>query len=315
MDYLNGFIRYLNTRNASPETIRAYQEDLIQFFHFLKTTFARSGRTNNRRTPSEISFNPSTVNGLLLRQYLLYLKQKNLQKTSIARKIATLKAFFKFLVKMEVSQINPTTILRSPRPDKRLPNFLSENEMAKVIDQPDLSQLIGLRDRAILETLYSTGIRVNELVGLRVRDVDLASSLAHILGKGRRERLVPIGSHAIKALETYLYGRQSQKQTITPQAWLFFNRRGGHLTDRSVRRIVIGYSRKAGISLKKVSPHTLRHSFATHLLDRGADLRSVQELLGHQNIATTQVYTHVTTRRLKEVYRKAHPRVKATKTG
>lgn len=311
MDYLHKFIRYLNTRNASPETIRAYQEDLAQFFRFL----SRPDPSNNRKASVKTSFNPATVNGLLLRQYLIYLKQKNLQKTSIARKIATLKAFFKFLVKMELSRTNPTIILRSPRLDKRLPDFLSENEMVQVIDQPDLSQLIGLRDRAILEMLYSTGIRVNELVNLRVRDVDLASSLAHVLGKGKRERLTPIGRPAIKALENYLYSRQDQRQTIAPQSWLFLNRRGGHLTDRSVRRIVVGYSRRAGISFKKISPHTLRHSFATHLLDRGADLRSVQELLGHQNIATTQIYTHVTTRRLKEVYRKAHPRAKAAKTG
>lgn len=302
MNYLKEFIRYLNTRNASPETIRAYQEDLRQFFQFLTKVI-------------KTSFNPSTTDRLLFRQYLLYLKQNNLQKTSIARKIATLKAFFKFLVKMEISQINPTTILRSPRLDKKLPNFLSENEMVQVIDQPDLSQLLGLRDRAILEILYSTGIRVSELANLRVRDVDLASSLAHILGKGKRERLAPMGSYAIKALEAYLYARQGQRQTIAPQSWLLFNRRGGHLTDRSVRRIVASYGRRAGMSFKKVSPHTLRHSFATHLLDRGADLRSVQELLGHQNIATTQIYTHVTTRRLKEVYRKAHPRAKATKTG
>lgn len=300
-DYLNEFIRYLNTRNASPETIRAYQEDLTQFFQFLKEAV-------------KTSFNPSTTDGLLLRQYLLYLKGKNLQKTSLARKIATLKAFFKFLVKMEVSQVNPTTILRSPRLDKKLPDFLSENEMERIIDEPDLSRLMGLRDRAILEILYSTGIRVSELVNLRVRDVDLASSLAYILGKGKRERLAPIGSYAIQALENYLYARQSQRQTIAPTAWLFFNKRGGHLTDRSVRRIVAGYGRRAGMSGKKVSPHTLRHSFATHLLDRGADLRSVQELLGHQNIATTQIYTHITTRRLKEVYRTAHPRAKV-KTG
>jgi len=302
MRYLKEFIRHLNTRNASPETIRAYQEDLSQFSQFL-TEIAKT------------SFNPSDVDGLLLRQYLLYLKQKSLQKTSVARKIATLKAFFKFLVRMEINKHNPATLLRSPRLDKKLPDFLTENEMTKLIDEPDLSQLMGVRDRAILEMLYSTGIRVSELVGLRVRDVDLASSLAHILSKGKRERLVPMGSHAIKALENYLYARQGQRQTIAPQAWLLFNRRGGRLTDRSIRRIIAGYSRRIGMSLKKVSPHTLRHSFATHLLDRGADLRSVQELLGHQNIATTQIYTHVTTRRLKEVYRKAHPRAKATKTG
>lgn len=293
-NYLPEFIRYLNSRNASSETIRAYEEDLRQFLEFI-------------REVTSVEFTPSGLDTLLLRQYVLYLKQKGLKKSSLARKIASLKSFLKFLLKMGVLASNPATLLRAPRLDKRLPDFLTEDEVIRLIGQPDLGRLEGLRDRAILELLYSSGIRVGELVNLRLRDIDLREQIAHIVGKGKKERLVPLGSYAVQALEDYLGKRPANTKC---RDFIFLNRRGGHLTDRSVRRLINNYKKRAGLTGKKVSPHTLRHSFATHLLDRGADLRSVQELLGHKNIATTQVYTHITTGRLKQVYRQAHPRAR-----
>jgi len=293
--YFEAFILYLRGRSASPETIRAYQEDLTRFSQFLKGQKISS---------------IGQIDALFLRQYLVTLKQSNLAKTSIARKVASLKSFFRFLLKQGILEHNPAAILRTPKLDQRLPDFLTEVEMTKIIEEVPISDLRGVRDRAILEVLYSAGLRVSELVNLKVREVDISSGIARVMGKGNKERLALLGRFALSTLKDYLLMRAESKQPANPQSPLFMNRRGGKLTDRSVRRIVKTYAKQSGLVGKKVSPHTFRHTFATHMLDHGADLRSVQELLGHKNLVTTQIYTHITSGRLKAVYNAAHPRAK-----
>ena len=364
-DYISQFIEYLSSvRNYSPETIRAYHTDLVQFSAFLKSQF-----------PS-VDF--AGITNLVIRSYLVFFKEKNYQKTSLARKVATLKSFFKFLAQKRIIENNPITLIRSPRINKKLPDFMTELEVKNMVHQPAVQapkfrpnegRMVALRDAAILELLYSCGLRVSELAQLKIKDIDFNSSVAHILGKGRQERIVPIGSFAMKAIEDYLSARTKEAQTnknkeITKQkpelsasvttsskraselsasvtakrprpansaetatattsperaseqnSHLFLNRFGGGLTDRSVRNEIARYRLGTGLTNKRISPHTFRHTFATHLLDHGADLRSVQELLGHKSISTTQIYTHITTSRLKEVYNKAHPRARKSKIG
>jgi len=315
-DYISQFIEYLSSvRNYSPETIRAYHTDLVQFSAFLKSQF-----------PS-VDF--AGITNLVIRSYLVFFKEKNYQKTSLARKVATLKSFFKFLAQKRIIENNPITLIRSPRINKKLPDFMTELEVKNMVHQPAVQapkfrpnegRMVALRDAAILELLYSCGLRVSELAQLKIKDIDFNSSVAHILGKGRQERIVPIGSFAMKAIEDYLQGRrkessQSVKQKPEQNSHLFLNRFGGGLTDRSVRNEIARYRLGTGLTNKRISPHTFRHTFATHLLDHGADLRSVQELLGHKSISTTQIYTHITTSRLKEVYNKAHPRARKSKIG
>ncbi len=295
--WLGSFLEYLrHTKGYSPETLRAYRSDLFQFVGFC-----------NKNVSSL-----ATIDRLTLRAYLAHLKKSSTPKSStVTRKLSSLKSFFKFLYQTSRIKVNPAIFLRSPKTEKRLPCFLSEKEMTMLIDQPDISKLNGLRDRTVLEILYSTGMRINELVNIKLKDIDFSNGVARVLGKGRKERLVPLGSYALKAIENYLEARKKMGQFDGHNAWLFLNLRGKKLTDRSIRRHLLGYARRAGLVNKHISPHTLRHSFATHLLDRGADLRSVQELLGHKNVVTTQIYTHVTARRLKEVYNRTHPRARA----
>lgn len=274
------------------------------------------------------------VTNLVIRSYLVHLKDKNYQKTSLARKVATLKSFFKFLAQKRLIANNPIVLIRSPRINKKLPDFMTESEVKNMVHQPAIQtpkfrpnegRMVALRDAAILELLYSCGLRVSELAQLKIKDIDFNSSVAHILGKGRKERIVPIGSFAMKAIENYLTAREkeayvinnkiSAKQKPEQNSYLFLNRFGEGLTDRSVRNEITRYRIGTGLTNKKISPHTFRHTFATHLLDHGADLRSVQELLGHKSISTTQIYTHITTNRLKEVYNQAHPRARKSKIG
>ena len=301
---------YLRSRNSSPETLRAYREDLTQFIRFLK---------------KEKITTPQKVDTLAMRGFIVALRQDyKLKNVSLARKIAACRSFFKWLNKMEIISTNPTDVLRTPKLEKKLPDFLTESEFEKLIATPDTTKLGGLRDRAIMEALYSSGARISELVNLKLKDIDFNNGVMHVYGKGRQERLALLGKPALKAIEIYLEARnrepvrgsrQGKKQKTDGSAYLFLNLRGGRLTDRSIRRGIIAYARYAGLPARKISPHTLRHSFATHLLNHGADLRSVQELLGHKNISTTQIYTHVTTTRLKEVYNKSHPRAKRKKSG
>lgn len=282
--YIEKFIRYLEIeKNYSKHTIVNYRIDLEDFRGFLNVT------------PLE------KVDYLVLRKYLALLKEKRMGSRSISRKLSSLRSFFKFLVREGYLKINPTVSLFSPKLEKHLPSFLTEEEMSRLIDAAECKDTLGYRDKAILETFYSTGIRISELVHLSLDDVDFISGIVKVLGKGRKERIVPIGDKAVTALRAYLEHREAHSEA------LFLNHRGGRITDRGVRNIVKKYLGIAG-TRSGISPHTLRHSFATHLLNRGADLRSVQELLGHVNLSTTQIYTHLTTERLKSVYDKAHPR-------
>jgi len=285
--YIDKFINYLKIeKNVSNHTIINYTVDLKAFSLFL----------------GEADIN--SIDHLALRRFLAELRGKNYSKRTIARKLASLRSFFKFLYREGHIKSNPITAISSPKLDKKLPKFLDVGKITKLILSPDVKTPAGLRDRAILETLYSCGIRVSELVGLDMDDVDFISGVIKVLGKGRKERMVPIGDMAISSIRKYTEGRVGRAKGIKA---VFLNSRGGRLTDRSVRRVINRYINVCSIE-EKISPHSLRHSFATHLLDRGADLRSVQELLGHMNLSTTQIYTHVTMERLKNVYDKAHPR-------
>jgi len=282
--FVEKFTRYLEIeKNYSRHTILNYRLDLEDFQAFLGTS------------PVE------RVDYLGVRKYLAVLKEKNLKSRSIARKLSALRSFFRFLTREGFIKANPVASIVSPKLDKHLPQFLTEDEAGRLIESSIPKNNSGLRDRAILETFYSTGIRISELVGLNLDDVDFISGIVKVRGKGKKERLVPIGEHAISAIRAYLDRRKQQSQA------LFLNPSLRRISDRGVRYIFKKYIRVAGIR-QGVSPHTLRHSFATHLLNRGADLRTVQELLGHANLGTTQIYTHLTTERLKNVYDKAHPR-------
>lgn len=286
------FFVYLEAgRGASPHTIRNYGTDLREFFAFL------NGRKLAEADP------------LLIRSFLAHLKSRGHSKATLSRKLAALRSFFKYLARENHLKTNPVLGISSPKKEKKLPQFLDLGEVTHLLEAPSSETWEGKRDRSILETLYSSGVRVSELVGLNREDADLLSALLKIRGKGKKERIVPIGEKALQAVRSYLDAipARFRKKDDGPYGALFLNRSGTRLTDRSVRRLIVKYARQ--ISLKQgISPHTLRHTFATHLLDRGADLRSVQELLGHANLSTTQIYTHVTTRRLQEAYSLAHPR-------
>ena len=283
-------------KGFSEHTLRAYHKDLLQFDNFLKA---------ENRSSLE------SINHLLLRRFLAVLRSKNYSKTTIARKLASIRSFFKFLIREGELVANPFEMLRTPKQDKKLPYFLSISEVDVLLKTPDCSNVMGLRDMAIMETLYSTGIRVSELVGLDESNIDFFAGMIKVQGKGKKERLVPIGSHAIKAINEYIDSKSKSKKKeenkVSRSEPLFLNRFGGRLTARSVARSLDKYLKVSGVNLL-TSPHTFRHSFATHLLDKGADLRSVQEMLGHSSLSTTQIYTHITTERLKSVYDKAHPR-------
>lgn len=281
---LQKFLSYLEIeKNYSPHTLLNYKLDIKEF----------------QRLSQETAIDK--VDYPLLRRYLMELKIKQHKPRTLARKISALRSFFKFLQREKIIQNNPALLLMTPKLDKKLPKFLSEEEMVRFIESPSLKKEAGKRDRALLEALYSTGIRVSELVGLNMDSVDFIGNVVKVLGKGKKERLVPIGDKALDAIKDYLDSRAHNTNAI------FLNRNGKRLTSRSINNIVDKYI-QAGSFKFHISPHVLRHSFATHLLNRGADLRCVQELLGHANLSTTQIYTHVTTERLKNVYNKAHPR-------
>ena len=282
--YLRKFLSYLEIeKNYSRHTLVNYEVDLEEFMQFIGTTAIER------------------VDYMTLRRFLARLRERALKPRSLARKMSTLRSFFKFLQREGYIKNNPAVLLMSPKLDKKLPNFLSESEMTKLIEAPVTDKEFGKRDRAILETLYSAGLRVSELVGLNIESIDFISNIVKVMGKGKKERLVPIGNKALDAVREYLDSRK-QKSNI-----LFLNKNGTRLTDRSIRNITNKYIQAASIR-NNLSPHALRHSFATHLLDRGADLRSVQELLGHVNLSTTQIYTHLSTEKLRSIYQKAHPR-------
>jgi tyrosine recombinase XerC len=287
--YRDKFLNYISIeKNYSTHTASNYRRDLSDFAAFLES----------RGNPDI-----KNIDYFLLRKFLSMLSERNLNKRTLSRKISTLKSFFNFIVREGIITNNPASLLIYPRLDKPLPKFLTEKEVETILELPRGDEMVILRDKAILEFLYSTGARISEVVALKRDEPDLISGIVKVKGKGRKERLLPLGEPAILSIKKYLDSRKDSNPA------LFINKRTGALTDRGVRDIIYRYIKKAALSLK-VSPHTFRHSFATHLLNRGADLRSVQELLGHSSISTTQVYTHLTIDSLKEVYLKAHPRAK-----
>ena len=246
------------------------------------------------------------VTPLEVRRFVVQLAERGVSKRTIARKLSCLRSFFRFLCREGIIDHNPAEPVPTPRLEKRLPSFLDEQQMTRLLAAPSTKRWQDVRDRAILETLYSTGMRVSELAGLNLDDLDEISGTVIVRGKGKKERLCPIGETALKAIRVYMAKRPKGKALRVPYA-LFVSQKGNRLTVRQVDRLLVRYVRAAGLPAS-ISPHSLRHSFATHLLDRGADLRSVQELLGHASLSTTQIYTHVTAQRLKKVYDQAHPR-------
>lgn len=298
-EHTDRFTRHLaQVRDLSPHTVTGYGKDVRQF-----AAWARS-RLGEEPVPGQVDHN-------LLRAFLGMLRQRGYAPGTVARKLASLRSFFGYMLKEGVVEEDPTRILRSPKTPRRLPSYLSREEVFSALDLREPEGFRGLRDRAILEMLYSTGIRLSELTGLEKGDVDSREGTVRVRGKGRKERIVPVGAPALDALERYLPARaevlrEAGEEGTDPVA-LWLNRRGGRLTGRTVQRMVRRVLGEAS-GRARVSPHTLRHTFATHMLEQGADLRAVQELLGHESLSTTQVYTHLTTERLKEVYRQAHPR-------
>ncbi len=329
------FIDYLNhEKHFSVHTVKCYSADLRQFIGFLGNTKSDTNQTatlnaNNQIASESVAYkNGNADSGAIavavdtknieqillsvdvnvLRSFLAHLNEQNYSKTTSARKLATLRSFYKFLVRRGHLETSPVVSIRTPKQEKRLPRCLEPEQVSALLNCPDTNNMLGSRDRAILETLYSSGLRVSELVGLNLSDVDFLGEGLHLRGKGKKERLSPIGSSALQSIQRYLTHRDGdlRKEKFDPNA-LFINKHGQRLSTRSVRRKLDKYLKQAGLD-PRISPHTLRHSFATHMLNNGADLRVVQELLGHRSLSTTQIYTHLTTNKMKKVYEESHPR-------
>jgi integrase/recombinase XerC len=302
--WISTFVESLASEKAcSANTCRAYEHDLKEFLNFLSSEAlsVQGGKT------ARGEINPDQVNGLSIRGYLGFLHRKN-SKTTIARKLSAIRSFFNYLVKRGATADNPAGMVRTPKRGQTIPNYLSVDDMFRLLDSLYKNTLPGLRNRAIFETLYSAGIRVSELSGLNVTDIDDVQGIARIRGKGNKERIVPIGKKALKSISNYRETLRGQADIPFNAAGpLFLNKNGGRLSARSIARILDHAARAIGMPIP-VSPHALRHSFATHMLDAGADLRVVQELLGHKSLSTTQKYTHVSIDKLMQVYDKAHPR-------
>ena len=310
------FLDYLaNERSFSAHTLRSYQTDLRQFGQFLMTDpniLANHAQLAQSDLP-ELSAGDAPVlthrvvaiQPMDIRAFLVILRNSKYSKSTTARKLAALRSFYKYLVRQGVVETSPVSVIRTPRQDRRLPKCLDLQQVEALLNAPDTTTLLGARDRAILETIYSGGLRISELVSLDVQDLDEFGHVMRIRGKGKKERLAPLGRCAQDAINHYLTKRAATfgDELAGP---LFINRRNARLSDRSIRRKLDTYLIQAGIPTH-ISPHVLRHSFATHMLNAGADLRSVQEMLGHESLSTTQIYTHLTTTRLKEVYSNAHP--------
>lgn len=300
MEEIHGFLAYLRAeRGVSRETLRAYRSDLAQLLAFL----AEMGLATAEGDETDFS----RIDPVLIRAFMALLQGKGMAKSSIARKLACLRAFFRYLVREGKLRGNPAKLVKSPKLPKRLPSYLDVDEAFRLLEAADGQTPLDLRDRALLELLYASGIRVGELTALDLQDLDLESGLLRVRGKGGRERIVPVGRKALKALRAYLAQRGALAARSSPAPALFLNGRGSRLSARSVGTIVLKYLGKSGLG-PKITPHGLRHSYATHLLGAGADLRAIQELLGHRRLSTTQRYAHVSPEHLMEVYDKAHPR-------
>ena len=289
------FLRYLKIeRNSSELTLKSYSEDL----QLLLVYFSESQGS----VP-----NPDQVTVHILRGYVAFLHERQYARTTTARKLASLRSFFRYCCREGLTDSNPAKALRTPRIGRKLPHFLTAEQVVSLLEAPPANVKFGLRDRAMLETLYSSGLRVAELVSLNLASWDRDASILRVIGKGRKERIAPLGQHAVTALDRWLEVRDpAENPGPKHEGALFLNRFGKRLTTRSIGRLLEKYLLQTGLD-KITSPHTLRHSFATHLLDGGADLRSVQELLGHKSLSTTQIYTHVSTKRLRETYQQSHP--------
>ncbi|MGD1008559.1 MAG: tyrosine recombinase XerC [Candidatus Aminicenantales bacterium] len=289
---LSEFLAYLrHERNASPHTIASYEGDLRQLSDYLREREVRWNKAGN----------------VVLRGFLATLHEKKQKKSTIGRKLAAMRSFYEFCLRKKWVSENPARVLATPKQDRRVPSFLSEEEMAGLLDLPATDKPTDLRDRALLELCYATGTRVSELVGIDVEDIHFDERLVRVRGKGKKERLIPFGRKAAGTLQAYLRARPLLLQDRMGEPAVFLNYRGGRLTTRSVQRMVQAHIRRTAVS-RRISPHSIRHSFASHLLGRGADLRVIQELLGHASLATTQKYTHVDLRQLLAVYKKSHPR-------
>ncbi len=301
--YIDDFLKHLRyERNASEHTLRNYASDLMQFYDHV----APPGENGNRR-----NVDLHSIDNLTIREYMSALYEKKKKKSSIHRKIAALRTFFRFLCREGILEVNPAKLVASPRIERKLPNHLTIEQMVQFIETPETESVLGKRDRAIMELLYASGIRVSELVGLNMTDIDFTNMTVRVKGKGRKVRIVPFGEHARKAIQSYLSVRgelliEADQEKVDPLA-VFLNYQGTRITTRSVGRMIDKYV-KICSEVHHISPHSLRHSFATHLLDAGADLRTIQELLGHARLSTTQQYTHVSLDKLMEVYDKSHPK-------
>jgi len=298
--YIQDFKSYLiGEKNASVHTVNSYLTDLGQFVEFLH----ESGHGGARET-----FHPNKIDRLVIRSFMSFLYEKSASGATMARKLSTLSSFFRFLCREGHLKTNPAKTIPAPKKIKKLPSYLSVDEIFRLLELPKGKSFISCRDRAILELFYSTGVRISELTGIRMDDLHLPERMVKVRGKGKKERLLPMGKKSADVLETYieLRGRKTSHLNPKPKG-LFLNFRGREISVRGVRKIVKKYIKQNHFS-GKISPHSLRHSFATHMLDAGADLRSIQEMLGHSSLSTTQKYTHLTIDRLAEAYDKAHPR-------
>ncbi|MFC1782226.1 site-specific tyrosine recombinase/integron integrase [Planctomycetota bacterium] len=320
------FLEYLSyEKHFSHHTTKCYSADLKQYAAYMHTQAEPHYHEPHAHAPPH-QYQPDQPAGVatavavdvtklilqadvnVIRAFMAHLCQENYSKATTARKLATLRSFYKYLVRRGRLETSPVSAIRTPKQEKRLPLFLEPEQVTALLNCPPSHTLLGARDRAILETLYGSGLRVSELVALNLADVDFLGEVLHIRGKGKKERLSPIGAPALQSIQRFLSFRDAdpRKESFDTQA-LYINKHGQRLSTRSVRRKLDKYLLQAGLD-PRISPHTLRHSFATHMLNNGADLRVVQELLGHQSLSTTQIYTHLTTQKMKETYDDSHPR-------
>ncbi len=300
---IDSFLEYLAAqKNYSENTNRAYQQDLYDFLYY----FAEIKTVNIENRREMESLLPSHVDAIAIRGYLVRLYKKKNKKSSVARKLSALRSFFKFLLKHDAVKNNPADLILTPKQDKPIPAYLTVDDIFRLLDSIKTKSLLGLRNKAMFELLYSTGIRVSELTGLDIDDVDFSGCLVKVTGKGNKERIVPAGKRALSVLKEYRSAVVAKKVHSDVDAF-FLNKNGGRITERSIARLLKKAAFECGITVP-VYPHAIRHTFATHMLDAGADLRGVQELLGHESLSTTQKYTHVTIDRLTRAYDKAHPR-------